>query len=62
MPGRLKANPQNPSVLAGSSPNVLDSLHSRPAGSRQAGRAACLPLAQVLGRKHGLQKGVSRLG
>jgi hypothetical protein len=49
MPRRLKANPQNPSVLAGSSPNVLDSLHSRPAG-----RAACLSLAQVLGRKHGL--------
>jgi len=49
MPGRLKANPQNPSVLAGSSPNVLDSLHSRPAD-----RAACLSLAQVLGRKHGL--------
>jgi hypothetical protein len=57
MPGRLKANPQNPSVLAGSSPNVLDSLHNR-----SAGRAVCLSLALVLGRKHGQQKGLSRLG
>jgi hypothetical protein len=57
MTGRLKANPQNPSVLAGSSPNVLDSLHNR-----SAGRAVCLSLALVLGRKHGQQKGLSRLG
>jgi hypothetical protein len=51
MTGRLKANPQNPSVLAESSPNVLDSLRST-----AAGRAAFLSLAQVLGRKHGLQE------